>query len=253
MDRLTARDPALRGGGSARAVRGAGAGSASRWRGTRPTGSAGRRTVLLPAVGEDVGDGAAGWRTRPGMPWFVLGLGSNILLPDEGLDALVVRLGKGLDRLRRRTATAGSWAPDCPRRSPRGGPPPPASPGSTSSSACPGTVGGGVYMNAGCHGGDWSEVVESVTVVDADGRDAVLPRARASRSPTAAAAWTAAWCWRRRSGSARGAAPAGRGDRRDVRVAAEGHAVQPALLRQRLQEPVGPSWKRKAARGPPGS
>jgi len=31
-------------------------------------------------------------------------------------------------------------------------------------------------MNAGCHGGDWSEVVERVTVVDASGRDAVLGR-----------------------------------------------------------------------------
>ena len=34
-----------------------------------------------------------------GIPWFALGLGSNILLPDEGLDALVIRLGKGMDRL----------------------------------------------------------------------------------------------------------------------------------------------------------
>jgi UDP-N-acetylmuramate dehydrogenase len=40
----------------------------------------------------------------------------------------------------------------------------------------PGSVGGGVYMNAGCHGGDWSEVVESVTVLDQAGRDSVLPR-----------------------------------------------------------------------------
>jgi UDP-N-acetylmuramate dehydrogenase len=40
----------------------------------------------------------------------------------------------------------------------------------------PGTVGGGVYMNAGCHGGDWSEVVERVTVVDASGRDSVVAR-----------------------------------------------------------------------------
>jgi UDP-N-acetylmuramate dehydrogenase len=32
-------------------------------------------------------------------------------------------------------------------------------------------------MNAGCHGGDWSEVVESVTVVDHAGRDAVVRRA----------------------------------------------------------------------------
>jgi UDP-N-acetylmuramate dehydrogenase len=40
----------------------------------------------------------------------------------------------------------------------------------------PGTVGGGVYMNAGCHGGDWSEVVERATVVDASGQDTVLVR-----------------------------------------------------------------------------
>ena len=32
-------------------------------------------------------------------------------------------------------------------------------------------------MNAGCHGGDWSEVVERVTVVDDAGRDQVLARA----------------------------------------------------------------------------
>jgi UDP-N-acetylmuramate dehydrogenase len=40
----------------------------------------------------------------------------------------------------------------------------------------PGSVGGGVYMNAGCHGGDWAEVVERVTVVDQSGQDAVLAR-----------------------------------------------------------------------------
>jgi UDP-N-acetylmuramate dehydrogenase len=41
----------------------------------------------------------------------------------------------------------------------------------------PGTVGGGVYMNAGCHGGDWAAVVERVTVVDETGRDSALDRA----------------------------------------------------------------------------
>jgi UDP-N-acetylmuramate dehydrogenase len=32
-------------------------------------------------------------------------------------------------------------------------------------------------MNAGCHGSDWSEVVQRVTVVDAVGKDAVVARA----------------------------------------------------------------------------
>jgi UDP-N-acetylmuramate dehydrogenase len=112
---------------------------------------------------------------QAGVPWFALGLGSNILLPDEGLDALVVRLGKGLDRLEcdgdRWVVGAGLPAPLAARRTAAAG-----YAGLHIFVGVPGSVGGGVYMNAGCHGGDWSEVVESVTVVDEAGRDSVVPR-----------------------------------------------------------------------------
>jgi UDP-N-acetylmuramate dehydrogenase len=37
-------------------------------------------------------------------------------------------------------------------------------------------VGGGVFMNAGCHGGQWSDVVESVVAVDASGASRVFGR-----------------------------------------------------------------------------
>jgi UDP-N-acetylmuramate dehydrogenase len=111
-----------------------------------------------------------------GVAWFVLGLGSNILLPDEGLDALVIRLGKGMDQLRQDgecwTVGAGLPAPLAARRTAAAG-----FAGLHIFVGVPGSAGGGVYMNAGCHGGDWSEVVESVTVVDEMGRDATLPRA----------------------------------------------------------------------------
>jgi UDP-N-acetylmuramate dehydrogenase len=111
-----------------------------------------------------------------GIPWFVVGLGSNILLPDDGLDALVIRLGKGLDRVSQRedswTIGAGLPAPLAARRTAEAG-----FAGLHIFVGVPGTVGGGVYMNAGCHGGDWASVVERVTVVDAAGRDAVLQRA----------------------------------------------------------------------------
>ena len=60
----------------------------------------GPATVLLPAGNEDVG-AALRAAAGAGVPWFALGLGSNILLPDEGMDALVIRLGKGTDRLER--------------------------------------------------------------------------------------------------------------------------------------------------------
>jgi UDP-N-acetylenolpyruvoylglucosamine reductase len=94
---------------------------------------------------------------------------------DEGLEALVIRLGKGLDQLQRNgdswTVGAGLPAPLAARRTAEAG-----FAGLHIFVGVPGTVGGGVYMNAGCHGGDWSEVVERATVVDASGRDTVLER-----------------------------------------------------------------------------
>jgi UDP-N-acetylmuramate dehydrogenase len=172
VDRLTARDPAF-----AAAVRGAIRGlvreseSLARYSTYRIGGPA---TVVLPASAEDVGT-AVRMAHEAGIPWFALGLGSNILLPDEGLDALVIRLGKGMDRLDRDgdrwLIGAGLPAPLAARRTAAAG-----YAGLHIFVGVPGTVGGGVYMNAGCHGGDWSEVVETVTVVDASGRDTVLPR-----------------------------------------------------------------------------
>jgi UDP-N-acetylmuramate dehydrogenase len=135
----------------------------------------GPATLLLPKTPEDVGR-ALKLAHGAGVPWFALGLGSNILLPDQGLDALVIRLGKGLDRLHRDhdlwTAGAGLPAPLAARRTAEAG-----FAGLHIFVGVPGSVGGGVYMNAGCHGGDWSEVIQRITVVDEAGQDSVLDRA----------------------------------------------------------------------------
>ena len=134
----------------------------------------GSATVLLPSTGEDVARAVAFAAAR-GVPWFVVGLGSNLLFPDEGLDALVIRLGKGLDTLAvdRATATIGAGlpAPLAARRTAELG-----LAGLHIFVGVPGSVGGGVYMNAGCHGGDWAAITTRVTVLDAAGRDTVLPR-----------------------------------------------------------------------------
>jgi UDP-N-acetylmuramate dehydrogenase len=136
----------------------------------------GPATILLPRVADDVGV-ALRFAAQCGVPWFALGLGSNLLLPDEGLHALVIRLGKGLDQLEQ--LGGGRWRLGA-------GLPQPLAARKTSDLGfaglhrfigVPGSVGGGVYMNAGCHGGDWAGIVESVLVVDAGGGDQVLPRA----------------------------------------------------------------------------
>ena len=173
MDRVTARAPtfaqALRAGIRGEVREGEPLARYSTYR------IGGPATVVLPAVPEDVGV-ALRLAHEAGIPAFALGLGSNILLPDGGLDALVIRLGKPLDQLRQEgdlwTAGAGLPAPLVARRTAAAG-----YAGLHIFVGVPGTVGGGIYMNAGCHGGDWSEVVERVTVVDMTGADAVLGRA----------------------------------------------------------------------------
>src|SRR5512147_884132 len=104
MDRLTARDPAFAAGLRARVRGEVGENEALGRYSTYRIG--GPATVVLPAGAEDV---AVALRTShaAGVPWFAIGLGSNILLPDEGLDALVIRLGKGLDALE--DLSAGRW------------------------------------------------------------------------------------------------------------------------------------------------
>lgn len=172
MDRLTARDPGFAAGLRAR-VRGEvrEAEGLARYSTYRIGGPA---TVLLPLAPDDVG-AAVRFAVAAGVPWFALGLGSNLLLPDGGLDALVIRLGKGLDRLVRDgnqwRIGAGLPAPLAARRTAEAG-----QAGLHRFVGVPGTVGGGVYMNAGCHGGEWADVVERVTVVDADGDLRVLER-----------------------------------------------------------------------------
>lgn len=134
----------------------------------------GPATIASPARPEEVAT-LIRLAERAGVPWLALGLGSNVLLPDAGLDALVIRLGKGLDAVEATEARwrlgAGLPAPLAARRTAAAG-----FGGIHRMVGVPGTVGGGVFMNAGCHGSCWADVVETVTVVGPGGECRTLPR-----------------------------------------------------------------------------
>ena len=129
-------------------------------------------TVVLPATPEDLAN-ALRHAHDAGVPWLALGLGSNVLLPDAGLEALVIRLGRGIDHVRSDGdhwwLGAGLPAPLAARQTAAAG-----YGGLHKMVGVPGTVGGGVFMNAGCHGAEWADVVQRVTVVDPNGDDRVL-------------------------------------------------------------------------------
>lgn len=144
----------------------------SRWSTYRIGGPA---TLVHPDTPEDVAI-ALRHATAAGVPWFALGLGSNLLFPDEGLDALVIRMGKGLDGSvqhgARWTLGAGLPAPLAAKRTAGAG-----FGGIHKMVGVPGSVGGGIVMNAGCHGAEWRDTVVEVLTVDAQGRDRVVPAA----------------------------------------------------------------------------
>lgn len=104
----------------------------------------------------------------------ILGAGTNVLAPDEGLDGLVICTKDCLLGLRaleggRIEAMAGETLAHAAVFA-RGQ----SLTGLEFAHGIPGTVGGGVYMNAGAYGGEIAQVAEETTVLMADGTRRVL-------------------------------------------------------------------------------
>ena len=105
--------------------------------------------------------------------WFALGLGSNLLFADEGFDGVVIRLGKELATVEVEgpedtvwTVGAGLPTPLLAKRTATAG-----MSGLHRLVGVPGSVGGGVFMNAGAHGQEFQDVVENVSIVDGKGEE----------------------------------------------------------------------------------
>jgi UDP-N-acetylenolpyruvoylglucosamine reductase len=108
------------------------------------------------------------WAADRDLEVVVVGLGSNVLAADEGVDALVLRLGGELAEARvdGELLVAGGGAANavCLHRARAAG-----LGGFEFACAIPGTAGGGVRMNAGAYGGDWQAILERSLVVTAEG------------------------------------------------------------------------------------
>ncbi len=106
--------------------------------------------------------------TRARVPLALLGLGSNVLIPDEGLPGVVAKLGGELQQIQvsGEAVEVGAALPlaQVARRLAEQG-----LVGLEALSGFPSTVGGAVVMNAGCYGTEIKDVLESVTVVEGDG------------------------------------------------------------------------------------
>ncbi len=120
------------------------------------------------------------WSQRHGVPLWILGGGTNILVSDRGIRGMVVHLGRSLASL--------DWTPNGTGTYVRAG----AAlrfkrlvtevierdlSGLEFAEGIPGSVGGGLLMNAGAFGGEIANVVHAMEGVDADGISRVVERA----------------------------------------------------------------------------
>ena len=130
--------------------------------------------MAMPASAEEI----AGLLTEAGergIPVTVLGHGSNVLVLDGGIRGLVIRMGRGMSGLevsgRDLIAQAGAMMGSAAAAAAEHG-----LTGLEFASGIPGTVGGGVIMNAGAYGGEMSQTVYSVTGVMPDGTIRTMER-----------------------------------------------------------------------------
>jgi UDP-N-acetylmuramate dehydrogenase len=132
--------------------------------------------LFLPADEADLAGFLAG--LDPATPVTPLGVGSNTLVRDGGVEGVVIRLaGRAFSRIERmgdRRLTAGAAALDAhlAREAAAAG-----LAGLEFYRGVPGSIGGALVMNAGCYGAETADVLVEARAVARDGRIVTLPAA----------------------------------------------------------------------------
>jgi UDP-N-acetylenolpyruvoylglucosamine reductase len=127
------------------------------------------RAFARPETVEEL-QSALDFAREQGLLVAALGLGSNLLVADDGFEGLALKLGGELAQVdvQGELLVAGGGVPNAvalhrARAAGLGG--------FEFACAIPGTAGGGVWMNAGAYGGDWSGILARALVVDGDGAE----------------------------------------------------------------------------------
>lgn len=122
---------------------------------------------LLPETEEQVAEAVRLCREE-GMPFFILGKGSNLLVSDAGYQGTIIKLAENFSRIEisgnRVTAQSGAALSDMAERIAAQ-----RLAGFEFASGIPGTLGGAVTMNAGAYGGEIKDIIQEATVLDRSG------------------------------------------------------------------------------------
>lgn len=101
--------------------------------------------------------------------YFIIGNGSNLLVGDKGYRGMVVKFGEEMEQIQvdgtRMTVKAGALLSKAAMTAKQH-----SLTGLEFAAGIPGSIGGGIVMNAGAYEGEMKQVVESVRVMDRDGQ-----------------------------------------------------------------------------------
>lgn len=111
---------------------------------------------------------------KEGMPYYILGNGSNLLVSDQGYDGVMILMGDGFLKLEKKlfgdrddviyTVGAGLLLSRIAKEALED-----SLTGFEFAAGIPGTLGGAVVMNAGAYGGEMKDIIRSVRVMDPQG------------------------------------------------------------------------------------
>ena len=122
--------------------------------------------MLFPRTIEEIRQGVLLARASQ-LPYVILGNGSNLLVRDSGFPGVVIQLGRNFSKIERKgnlfIAQAGALMPTAAKRALKEG-----LTGFEFASGIPGSIGGGVNMNAGAYQGEMKDIVSFVRVLDRD-------------------------------------------------------------------------------------
>ncbi len=134
---------------------------------------------LIPEDRDEVRDAIA-FAEEKKLPFYVLGRGSNMLFDDEGFRGVIIEIGRGMEQVSmedipdgtvRVTAQAGiamsSFAMQLAEAELTG---------FEFAGGIPGTLGGGITMNAGAYGGEIRDCIRDATVMTESGEILVLAK-----------------------------------------------------------------------------
>ena len=131
---------------------------------------------LMPESYEQIRSALALCREE-GVPYFVLGNGSNLLVSDSGYRGVIIQMDRNMGDIELKgteiRACAGALLSSVAAAARKA-----SLTGFEFAGGIPGTLGGAVVMNAGAYGGEMKEVLREVTVMTKEGDIRVIPSDR---------------------------------------------------------------------------